>query len=315
MYSDAEGAYPHMPGFFLDDWVHAVPPEQVESALTDFVNEVLSRADRTSDERTVHLRENWRAIQEADDGESAFCRAAGRLGLNPYDLDSEMADLLEGPLGEEGNSLAQDVLEAVFPDELEQSWAWVEQIGDRYDLRRKGMRVGSGLVAGETPAQTGYRLAREIRQRGSVADDEPIDDVSVLTRAYGLAPLRIINQDHVPSPSIRSTVGWTGDSEPVLAGPEPARSESARFLHARGLFHALFGCGSGPRLTTNAYSWDQKASRAFAAEVLAPRGYFVSAFGASAGADDIARSADRFGVSEWVVRRQLENVHIAVLPE
>ncbi len=122
--------------------------------------------------------------------------------------------------------------------------------------------------------------------------------------------------NHLSSVSVKATVGWRGGRDPVVAGPRQSRSDNARFLEARALFHAAFACQSGPRLITESRSWDQQASRAFAAELLAPRDELSGGHDDSEGLQDteqfVADLAAEYGVSSKVIRHQFENVGISL---
>ena len=66
-----------------------------------------------------------------------------------------------------------------------------------------------------------------------------------------------------------------------------------------------------PRLLTRADSWPQRASRAFAAELLAPAAELRGRVGGQVTYEGVGELAREFGVSEMVVAHQLENHGIA----
>ena len=88
-----------------------------------------------------------------------------------------------------------------------------------------------------------------------------------------------------------------------------------RFLDARGLYHGLFTCDSSQRLVTRAYTWDQQASRAFAAELLAPREALTSRAPERADRAAVDQFAQEFGASTKVIENQLENAGVALVDE
>lgn len=82
-------------------------------------------------------------------------------------------------------------------------------------------------------------------------------------------------------------------------------------MNARSVFHALATSRESQRLVTNAFSWDQKASRAFAAELLAPRQALIDRVSESTADPQTVRNLSReFRASTYVIERQLENVGV-----
>ena len=83
---------------------------------------------------------------------------------------------------------------------------------------------------------------------------------------------------------------------------------------ARALYHATFACGAGPRLLTEARTWDQQASRAFAAELLAPQAELKARFDDGAWAENpeavVGSLATEYRVSEMIVWLQLKNIGV-----
>lgn len=84
---------------------------------------------------------------------------------------------------------------------------------------------------------------------------------------------------------------------------------------ARALCHSLYGCSKSERLITTAQTWDQQVSRAFAAELLAPRAALASLVAGTADQARVKSLAEKFKVSERVIGHQLENARVSVLDE
>ncbi len=98
--ADEPASYPHMPAEFIEGGAVQLEREEAADGLKAFVVEVLRRINGEDDARAVQLRANWEAITTDDSEEAQFCRAAGRLGLDPYQEDahvSELVDLIDNP--------------------------------------------------------------------------------------------------------------------------------------------------------------------------------------------------------------------------
>ena len=328
MYADGRGvgvnwsaddidAYPHMPGQFVESGSVHMPTLEASEALHAFVSSVVARIANSTDDRANRLRESWTAIATADSEEEAFCRSAGRLGLDPYrsaKWDPALATLLETGLGTE-RPIVVDFLEASETASAPEVWKWISGAEQSANLQKSPRIKAPPLPSGSNPAMTGYVLATKVRALADIPE-KPLSDLKIAGEALGLGNVTLEQQNHLSSTSIRAAVGWRAGKTPVVTGPVPARESSARFLHARGLYHAAYACEEGARLITDAHTWDQQASRAFAAELLAPQAALVARLeSATKGqdSDDVIRSlAKEYRVGELVVEHQLANAGISL---
>ena len=113
--------------------------------------------------------------------------------------------------------------------------------------------------------------------------------------------------------SKRSSAGPAA-ANPSLWGRRRARSGNRRFLEARALFLAIYQCQGGPRLVSSAHTWSQKASRAFAAELLAPQSEILQRWTDGDRSSPLIQSlANEYEVSDKVIEYQLQNAGAAVL--
>ena len=106
-------------------------------------------------------------------------------------------------------------------------------------------------------------------------------------------------------------VGQSPAGDVISAGPMSLHPYSQRFLVARSLYHVLVTSRESQRLVTRAYSWDQKASRAFAAELLAPQRALIKRLGSTpADPQAIETLGKEFGASSMVIEKQLQNAGV-----
>jgi hypothetical protein len=262
----------------------------------------------------VSVRANWSAILESGPGEAAFCRTAAEIGVDPYaleDVSPLLLSLLEA-VAEDSDPIVHDFFEAVQPSSAPETWKWVEAArrdlhlgaGGEAVLRQTGARALS-------PWSVGRQAAMDARCTANIPQEAPIGEIPEVGAAIGIKDLVISDRNHVPDGAVRAAVGWPGSGSAVITGPVPQRSDNRRFYIARGLYHAAFACKRGPRLVTSAHTWEQQASRAFAAELLAPREALLSEISSVSTVDDadalIEDLAGRFNVSTRVIDHQLEN--------
>lgn len=307
--ADQNDSLCHMPGEFVDSGVATLAIDGIQDVLARFISETLARVEDISDDRVRTVQEHWNTVWAADAEEKAFCIAAGRLGVNPYDanLPEGVAQMLE-EIQDPDLPIIRDWNEIASPGDMRQQWVWIDavrndlEIGKLSDPRHRVM-----VDKTDHPFRAGYGAARSLRKGLGVPEGEPLPSLTDrLFREIG-TKFSLVEKNHVPGKGIKSLVGWH-DSEIVMAGPLPTRTDSRRFLEARGLFLALAGCDRTERLATDAHTWDQQASRAFAAELLAPQAALVERI-----ADDpadrttIEELAQEFDVGTIVIERQLRN--------
>jgi len=304
-----------MPGYFLYSGLAELDTRDAMDRLGEFILKVLGWCDGIADARVGQLRADWNAITNADEDERAFCRAAGRMGLDPYAIDqwpTGLSEFLSTGFGQRvGDRIVEDLLESAEPDSVGELWQWVSEAETSFGLQAGFVPgVGSDTKFRKAKDQ-GYFVARQVRLAAGKGPDEPVDDIGRLAGAVDKERLSFEERNHLPGGAVLATVGWRNPSKPVIVGPRPASRHSKRFLEARGLYQALIGCQQGARLVTRAHTWDQQAARAFAAELLAPQ----EALAAEARPDmepeerwELQKKlAKRYRVSTEVIWLQLQN--------
>jgi hypothetical protein len=317
-YADETASMPNMPGEFVDSGSEAMDTPAVEDALAEFVSEVMKRVDHLSDERVDALKDNWRAVRNADPEERRFCVTAGRLGLDPYDpcqLSDDVATFIESIQPDPDIPLVRDLTESVEPELASEQW---QCIRDRVQDESLGpIAIPPGLAmpeADHSPSRFGYRAAARVRELASMDVVSPIKTIANFASRICSDRFEVIDCPIGPSVNVNAVVGG-GNRRICMLGPRPNREDSQRFLDARGLFHALLACEHGGRLVTRGYTWDQQASRAFAAELLAPRAALAERVTAFADRTKIEELAVEFNASTVLIAKQLENACIDVLYE
>jgi hypothetical protein len=249
----------------------------------------LERVRLVEDIRVEELTEHWRAIQGADTDERGFCTIAGRMGIDPYhssEMTDALARFLEQSTFDADDPLVRDLTEVAQPDSITEQWSWLSSVSRDLELRPGPVDLSFVVPPrGSAPPQFGYRLARLVRDAAQVLPGSPLDSIETVASDVIGRRLRIEPRNRLPGRGIRAIVGKSAkDGDIVAAGPQLLRTDSQRFLIARSLYHAIVTAQNSLRLVTNAFSWDQQASRAFAAELLAPQRTLVERV-SSSGAD------------------------------
>ena len=317
--SDIPGSMPNMPGEFITDGAERLEATSVQECLANFINDCLSRVAQVDDSRVYQLAEQWKAIQRADVEEQQFCSLAGRMGIDPYDdgeMTEELARFLEQEITSPDDPLVRDLTEVARPEFIRQQWSWLTRVGAELGLGPNPVGLSFDMPSrGLSPPLFGYELASKVRAVAKISPKSPLDSLEAVAQYVTGKTLRFEDRNHAPGQGIRAIVGRSA-ADIVCAGPLPPRADNKRFLIARSLYHAIITTHSSHRLVTDAFSWDQKASRAFAAELLAPRSALAERIAASYADSDAIESLSReFRASTIVIEHQLENAGVSLSSE
>jgi hypothetical protein len=305
------------PVTFIESGTAELDVAVVQARLSDFVDLVLDQVRNLDHPDVVGLREDWKAITSATGNDALLCRRAARMGLDAYDpseVSDELATLLTEGVGRLPVATGDDLLDAaVAPEKLASSIATVCE-AVRADASRAPQVVkGTPKLElehrrnGLRPYEQGYALADALRNQLKQQPDGPFD----LKRA--LASLRW-SDVHQPQESwtqldynVKGAVGMSPNGTPCLLA-RPGRATADRFLVARGLYALLSGAtATAPRLLTSAGTRLQSASRAFAAELLAPAAALRARVPGRLDDERVDDLAQEFDVSPMVIHYQLEN--------
>jgi hypothetical protein len=312
---DVESPYPVR---FVRNIELRLPSADAAAGLQTFVEAVVDRVRERAPREpgTQELLSNWEAVRDSSRTEAGICAAAAAMGLDPYDsgeLTDELVDVLEGPFSSLVPSLQWDLAESTTREAVPIDLNWVLTAAA---LSGPQVAEGSSGLPGESGAtsahQAGYERARWFIDRIGLP---PVDDLEGFVRArcgWSASAEPPPHTDGVAT-RISALVGPDASGRPRLIPSAASRQpESSRFLLGRALFFAPSGDFHAPqRLLTRASAWPQRASRAFAAELLAPADELRRRVAGQVTYEQVADLAREFQVSPMVIEHQLENHGIA----
>ena len=102
---------------FLRSGESLMEADNLRAEITRLIGAVLERLD-THGVTDTYLHEEWAAISDADAEESAFCRAAAALGLDPFNVNSRRGKEIIEISGALPVSLLEDFLAVATPSRL-----------------------------------------------------------------------------------------------------------------------------------------------------------------------------------------------------
>lgn len=290
-------------GRFMGHGFELLPRQAVVDSFTQLIETVLERLDGVDGDDVDELAEEWAAIRGADEDESVLCSRLAALGMDPYDPDADPA--FEGAVADLAlpAGMLRDLLDASSPQQLLSNASAAERLArDLPGVSANGRTLLKAPVD-PRPYVTGYARAQRLRQE---LREPPagVPELEPLLGELGADEPRWVELDD-SSLIVDGVIQLSG--QPAVAAT--ARSEQAkRFLIARALHHWYFVPGdlSNRRLLSRSNDWEQAASRAFAAELLAPAAALETRL-RDATWDSEDELADEFQVSRMVIAHQIEN--------
>ena len=236
-------------------------------------------------------------------------KAAGGLGLDPYDVSDDDAALIEESATLfDGEPLLEFLAGLRVPAVGRDALDWIRRSENRprhksrlpaLDRVREAVPNSSGADS-DRPWARGYRCARAARRRLDLSRNDRFPSVSALTKRLG-AP----NFGTAPFvPGIHALVR-SDDGGTQVHLRRAGNGARALFALGRAMGDAIANPPAGRSAINDLHNAPRQAcGRAFAAEFLAPVDEVLSMRGDGLDTDSIA---DAFGVSTEVVEHQTEN--------
>jgi len=262
----------------------ALNSSQVQTAFAGFVDQVFDRLRVAKIDGSL-LEEAWSAVRETPPDAEEFCRLMGSLGLSPYTGDHpEVEDLLASLSERLDPSVLRDLCEAVGPAALSRVSAaaasvW-NAIPEAPETDISSLRNCPPDTSVERAAQWGLNAAFQARRTLGLHHADPAGgdaffDALHLPETIDNIPMVESGNQLVASEVLSGAVN-RNDNSMRFALMRDDDVSRRRFTGAKAVFLAWSGRQHSARLVTEAKTRDQQASRAFAAEILAPINYIKS---------------------------------------
>ena len=244
-----------------------LPRDEVENNLFELVQVVTKRVP--DGPASAQLRDAWTRVLEShqNEDERQYCEAAGRLGFDPYDPDAEDISGFAAGISEH---LFSDICDAATPAELQTATDWARE-GTRRLENFPAIDISQfGAMPERDPREKiwvhGYEAARKVRRNLHLEDSNPRRVVDSMFGAAVRAGGAAIGGVHPFA--LEAIANRRSGAMRVAIPSTSARLRRSRLCRASYLaWKTVDGDSSA---VTTATTLDQQASRAFAAELLAP---------------------------------------------
>jgi hypothetical protein len=315
-----EGDWPGRPDWpvrFLSSGERWVASAEVQRELSVMISAVLTRLAEQGVGSTA-LEKEWDAIGTTDEEEASFCRAAARLGLDPYsDGERYGAAIIQASEFLSGDLLT-DFLDSVDPDRIEQALQWVGSARSRIQ-RPPAAPAGDGAA---------FRKLRTAAPRTRNRDRGPAwhrgwEDARFVRDQRHADVSGRFEIERFISRTVRSggdpdllALGSGTGAYPVAVLGHRRPAQSARFTMARALWRCIWD-DAPVFAVTSAYTYRQAVERAFAAELLAPAegiARLLDSLPEAASDEELEQIAEHFAVSPVVIEHQVTNQLLTPAP-
>lgn len=298
---------------FIGEGSERLPPDEVRRGLAALVDSVLERLSEEENQEVAEICANWQAVLHSEKEEPGLCQALAALGEDPYDpegVDESLVELIETRVNTLAPSLREDLIEATTARTLRAGYEHMSTFAGTLGPAGAGTRPSLRDQAGpQSPwaHRDGYVRAERVRKMFGLAPDAPIPDLPGLIEDRFGSFQRLSVAAPPGSSPIDGLVGNDARGIHAVVMEQKSRPDAARFLLARALHHWLFTLEDGDRrLLTRAHGWEQRASRAFAAELLAPAAAIQRRLDEEPDIDETTL-AEEMDVSPRVIGHQMEN--------
>ena len=297
---------------FIEAVSGLVDTDIVRAQFTSFIDEVLGHMSAKGvTESAAHAA--WERIKQTTKEQEPYCRLIGSLGLSPYVDHPEIDKAMENISERISERMLADLCEATNIGSFNRT---AEIAGTISQVLANAKKVEIGLLlkahkpddASTRAFEWGYHATDVARDALGIKHDDPSGAATFFER-FQLDPTAGMDSGaDVGQFSVVSGAVARIDNEMQISIPGTNHAHR-KFAAARASFLAWSDGKNASRLVTTARTRDQQASRAFAAELLAPAKFLKKRLGdrGEVSSFTLDKIADEIGAAPTVVRYQAQN--------
>lgn len=299
---------------FIEALTATVATDSVRSQLSSFIEQVLVHLSESGVTDSAAHR-HWDRVRNTTREEEAYCRMVGALGISPYLSHPDLDSVLEKIAGKISDSMLADLCDATNMGNIahaaETAGSISAVLSSAKDIKAKEL-LESRKPIDNTPRayEWGYRATDAARSALGIAHDDPRGSLAFFDRLQfdPGAGFDDVKGAEITAPAIVSGAVERNDDKMrvALSGSNGAHR---KFAAARAAFLAWSPGNYSSRLVTTARTRDQQASRAFAAELLAPAKFLKKRLGdrSEISPFTLDRISAEIGVAPTIVLHQAVN--------
>lgn len=299
---------------FIESVTATASTDSVRSEFSKFIEQVLGHLTENGvSDSAAH--QHWHRVRNTTAEEESYCRMVGALGISPYLSHPGVDRVFEKITGNIPETMLTDLCDATNMGNFERA---ADAVGGISTALKSANEIPvSKLVEAQKPKDVtprayewGYQATDVARSALGIAHDDPQGSMAFFERLQfdaGAGPEQS-NSSENAVPSLISGAVQRNDDKMRIAvlGSNQAHR---KFAVARAAFLGWSRESTSSRLVTTARTRDQQASRAFAAELLAPAKFLRKRLGdrSEVSPFTLDRISEEIGVAPTVVHYQAKN--------
>ena len=294
---------------FLGQGQVKIPFDDIQKEFASFIQIVIGRLETLGIQDTL-LQKDWEAIQKAnnDQEEKDFCIACAQLGIDPYAVTEEQAQrIIDSHEILSKNVDVNEFFNTVSMKSITESTEWLAKLSNDKSIKKKAsafFREIKEKIPGfkdYQPWKRGYKEAQWVRANFFNASFKLNDFYSLIEETT--------HNEEIPFDFCMAVTKTSDDLNPTFIHPD----KLSHFQAGRVLGDYIHSSGNTCKLMTKLYTPEQKYSRAFAAELIAPAESLRNDLKGKCYVcdDDIAELSQKYQINDSVIRHQIENHNLA----
>jgi len=299
---------------FIEAVTATAATDAVRSEFSKFIGQVLEHLTENGVKDTA-AHQHWNCVVSTTKEEEVYCRMVGSLGVSPYLVHPEIDRVIEKTMGEITETMLTDLCDATNMGNFEQGADFAKQmsasLSDAKEIHaEKLLQSKKPLDSKPRAYEWGYQATDVARSALGIAHDDPSGSTAFFERLQ-LDPAAGIDEGKPSETGVSALISGAverveNNMRIALAGSNRAHR---KFAAARSAFLAWSDGRNSSRLLTSARTRDQQASRAFAAELLAPAKYLKKRLGKRSEVSPFTldKISEEIGIASTIVRYQAKN--------
>jgi hypothetical protein len=294
---------------FIETGTSVVRTEDVRRQLSQFIDTILGRmSEKGAANSEAH--EAWSRVVETSPEEESYCRLIGAMGLSPYTEHPEIDQALDRIADSITTPVLEDLCEATTLTSFKRAAEFTGRISDvlaktpSIDVE-PFVKIAKPKDNMRQAYDWGYQAAAHARRAFGISEDDPNGRIEFF-RKLGIDPKSTTDIGTAISTVFPIQAAVAREQKQMKLALSSGTDKE--FSTARASFLAWVS-GDSSRLVTTARTRQQRASRAFGAELLAPASYLKKRLGKERDVSPFTldKVSTEIGVASTIVRLQAQN--------
>lgn len=287
-----------------------VRTEDVRVQFSNFIEGVLVHmAEQGVKDSEAHIA--WKKVVDTSSDDELYCKLIGSMGLSPYVEHPAIDEVLDGIADEVTGSVLADLCDAATFSSFARAAEFTKRISEALDKSSSielepVLKIKQPEDNVRQAYEWGYNAASGARDALGIPHDKP-DGRLAFFHKLGFDP-KTSSDIGNPVSNIFPIQGAVSRVDKTMKLALSSGTDK-EFSAARASFLAWLSNGNGSRLVTTARTREQRASRAFGAELLAPAKFLKKRLGRELDVSPFTldKVSDEIGVASTIVRLQARN--------